>query len=136
MKISANMKVLIIDDMAVMRKYTKKALRDVGLKNIHEAANGKEAFEFVQNAHGSGDPVEFIISDWNMPVMSGLNLLELLRSDKRFSNIPFLMVTAEASGDQVKAAIDKGVDHYIVKPFSPDILRNKLEFIFKKLGAK
>ncbi len=132
MKVNPKMKFLVIDDMSSMRTFTKKALNRIGFKNVLDAPDGQKAFEIIENAYKVQEPFEFIVSDWNMPNMSGLDLLHKLREDDRFKDLPFLMITAENEVSQVMSAIKAGVDNYIVKPFSPDTLLTKLESVFKK----
>ncbi len=124
-------KILIVDDMSTMRKIVKKIMRDLGYSNFDEAADGNQAWEKVQA--GSFD---LIVSDWNMPNCSGLDFLKRVRSDPRVSKTPFLLVTAEAEQHQVAEAIRSGVDQYVVKPFTTDSLKAKLESAYKKCSAR
>jgi len=122
-------KVLIVDDMMPIRKLVGKVCKELGFTNLVEAADGIQAWEQVQN---SQPPIGLIISDWNMPNCSGLDLCKRLRGDSRFGKTPFLMVTAEAEHHQVVEALQAGVDNYVVKPFTVQILTEKLEAIYKK----
>jgi two-component system chemotaxis response regulator CheY len=125
-------KVLVVDDMMTMRKLVGKVCKEIGFTNLVEAADGIQAWEVIQN---SNPPIGLIISDWNMPNCSGLDLVKRVRSDGRFGKTPFLMVTAEAEQHQVVEALKSGVDNYVVKPFSAPILTEKLESIHKKRGG-
>jgi two-component system chemotaxis response regulator CheY len=122
-------KVLIVDDMMTMRKLVGKVCKELGFTNLVEAADGIQAWEVIQS---SSPPIGLIISDWNMPNCSGLDLCKRLRVDSRFGKTPFLMVTAEAEQHQVVEALKAGVDNYVVKPFTGPILAEKLESIHKK----
>jgi len=120
-------KILIVDDMLTMRKIISKILRELGYSDITEATNGKEAWEKAKEGQFG-----LIISDWNMPVCTGIEFLKLVRSDERIGKTPFLLVTAEAEQHQIIEAIKSGVDQYVVKPFSRDGLKAKLELTYKK----
>lgn len=122
-------RILIVDDMGAMRKMVAIMCKELGFKDLSDAADGNLAWDVLQKA---SPPIELIISDWNMPNCTGLELLQRVRADQRFSILPFLMVTAEAQGPQVTAAIMAGVDSYIVKPFALVSLQTKLEAIHKK----
>jgi two-component system chemotaxis response regulator CheY len=132
MTLKADMKILVVDDMATMRKVIKNMLNQMGLKNVSEADDGKTALPLIQNAYQAGDPFEFIMSDWNMPGMTGLDLLKTLKASNEFKDVPFLMITAEAEQQSVIAAVKAGVTNFIVKPFSAQILRDKIDKIFNK----
>ncbi len=125
-------KVLIVDDMMTMRKLVSKTCKEIGFQNLVEAADGIQAWEAIQN---STPPIGLVISDWNMPNCSGLDLVKRIRADSRFKNTPFIMVTAEAEQHQVLEAIKSGVDNYVVKPFGKDQLIEKLEAVHKKRGG-
>ena len=124
--------MLVVDDMSTMRKIVSKILRDLGFTNITEAADGNQAWEAIGKAEA---PIGLIISDWNMPNCSGLDLLRRVRADKSMGRIPFILVTAEAEQHQVAEAVKSGVDQYVVKPFSKDALQAKLEMVHKKYAA-
>ena len=125
-------KFLVVDDMAVMRKIIKKTLTSIGFEDITEADDGTPAWETLQQMHTDGDPIEFIVSDWNMPQMTGLDLLKKVRSDDRFKSLPFLMVTAEGEKGNVVLAVKAGVSNFIVKPFDAPTFKSKLEAILTK----
>lgn len=124
------MKILVIDDMATMRKIIKNMLGQIGFTNISEADDGATGWPLIEQAAGSDAPYEFIVSDWNMPTMTGLELLKKLRADDRFKSLPFLMITAEAEQGNVVVAVKAGVSNFIVKPFSAQVLKEKIDKIF------
>ena len=121
-----NMKILVVDDFATMRKVVRNMLRQLGCENVLEAENGEEGFRMAQT-----DDFGLIVSDWNMPVMSGLEFLKAVRSEEKTKNTPFLMVTAEALKENIIQAIQSGASNYIVKPFTPQVFEEKLKAIFK-----
>ena len=123
---ASSTKILIIDDMATMRKIVRKHLASLGFENVTDADDGATAWPLIEEAHGSGEPYELIISDWNMPQLSGLELLKKCRADERFAADPFILLTAEAEKDQILEAIKAGVSQYITKPFKPDTLKEKM----------
>ncbi len=125
MAIDYNMRVLIVDDFATMRRIVKNILTQLGFKNFIEADDGSSAWDILQK-----EPVDFIVSDWNMPKMSGIELLKKVRNDDRFKDLPFLMVTAEAQKENIVEAVKARVSNYIVKPFTPETLSEKIEKIF------
>ncbi|MFO7885849.1 MAG: response regulator [Desulfobacteraceae bacterium] len=121
-----SIKVLIVDDFATMRRILKNILKQIGFKNLLEADDGTTALEVLEK-----QSVDLVISDWNMPKMTGLELLKILRGDKRYARIPFLMVTAEAQKQNVIEAVQAGVSNYVVKPFTAEAISEKLEKILK-----
>ncbi|MBY0515778.1 MAG: response regulator [Bacteriovoracaceae bacterium] len=125
-------RILVVDDMMTMRKLVSKVCKELGFTDITEAADGTIAWEALSNAPS---PFGLIISDWNMPNCTGLDLLKRLRSDGRLAKTPFVLVTAEAEQHQVVEAMKAGVDQYIVKPFNQDDLKTKLEAVHKKYAA-
>jgi len=120
-----NMSVLIVDDFATMRRILKNILRQTGFTNITEADNGKAALNELK-----GGGVDLILCDWNMPEMSGIELLTTMKSDDELKNIPFVMVTAEAQKDSIIEAVNAGVNSYIVKPFTAETIGEKLKKLF------
>ncbi len=124
------MKILIVDDFSTMRRIIKMLLRELGFSNTHEANDGNSALPLLQ-----GGGFDFVITDWNMPGMSGLHLLKAIRSDAHLSTLPVLMVTAESKRDQIVEAAQVGVNGYIVKPFTADTLREKIEKIWERVKA-
>jgi len=125
MAIDYNMKILIVDDFATMRRIVKNILSQLGFKNFVEADDGSVAWDLLQK-----EPVDFIVSDWNMPKMSGIELLKKVRSDEKLKDTPFLMVTAEAQKENIVEAVKAKVSNYIVKPFTPETLGEKIQKIF------
>lgn len=123
-------KILVVDDMGTMRKIIKNMLTKMGCDNLEEAEDGAPAWEMIQQAHAQGIPYDFVVSDWNMPQMTGLDLLKNIRADERFSKLPFLMITAEAEQANVVIAVKAGVSNFIVKPFSIVTLKEKIDKIF------
>ncbi len=124
-----SMKVLVVDDFATMRRIIKNVLKQIGFTNLLEADDGTTALVVLKE---KDNEVGLIISDWNMPQMSGLDLLKTVRGDESTKKIPFLMVTAEAQKDNVLQAVQAGVSNYIVKPFTADAVKEKLSQIFSK----
>ncbi len=126
MAIDYNMTVMIVDDFATMRRIVKNILTQLGFKNFVEADDGSVAWEMLQK-----NPADFIVSDWNMPKMTGIELLKKVRADENLKDIPFLMVTAEAQKENIVEAVKARVSNYIVKPFTPETLGEKIEKIFE-----
>jgi two-component system chemotaxis response regulator CheY len=131
MALKADIKILVVDDMSTMRKIIKNMLGQIGFTNITEADDGATAWPMIENAIKEGSPYEFIVSDWNMPQMSGLDLLKRVRDTAGLEKLPFLMITAEAEQGNVVIAVKAGVSNFIVKPFSPAVLKEKIDKIFK-----
>jgi two-component system chemotaxis response regulator CheY len=121
------MKILVVDDFATMRKVIRNLLKQVGYENIIEAENGEVAFSMLKS-----EKIDFVISDWNMPTMTGLELLKAVRADSELGKTPFLMVTAEALKENVVQAVKAGVNNYIVKPFTAEVLNEKIDRILEK----
>ncbi|MCF8076805.1 MAG: response regulator [Desulfotignum sp.] len=120
-----NMEVLIVDDFATMRRILKNILVQIGFTHIYEADNGKNALKVLKN-----QKIDLIMCDWNMPEMTGLDLLTAIRSDDALKNIPFVMVTAEAQKENIIQAVQAGVNNYVVKPFTTETITQKLEKVF------
>ncbi|MFO7602438.1 MAG: chemotaxis response regulator CheY [Gammaproteobacteria bacterium] len=123
-----NMKILVVDDFSTMRRIIKNLLRDLGFTNTAEADDGTTALPMLQN----GD-FDFLVTDWNMPGMQGIDLLKAVRADAKLANMPVLMVTAEQKREQIVEAAQAGVNGYIVKPFTAQTLKEKLEKIFERI---
>ncbi|SMC19442.1 two-component system, chemotaxis family, response regulator CheY [Desulfacinum hydrothermale DSM 13146] len=119
-----DMKVLVVDDFATMRRIVKNILRELDFKEIYEAENGAAAVKVLES-----QDVDLIVSDWNMPKMTGLELLKWVRANDKTKDLPFLMVTAEAQKENVVEAVKAKVSNYIVKPFTAAVLAEKLEKI-------
>ncbi|WP_109338955.1 chemotaxis response regulator CheY [Saliniradius amylolyticus] len=124
-----NMKILVVDDFSTMRRIIKNLLKDLGFTNVQEADDGNTALPMLQQ----GD-FDFVVTDWNMPGMQGIDLLRAIRSDDNLKHLPVLMVTAEAKKEQIVAAAQAGVNGYVVKPFTAATLKEKLDKIFERLG--
>jgi len=121
-----NMKILVVDDMVTMRKIVKSILKQLGFAHVEEAENGQDALQKLRS-----DTFGFVVSDWNMPVMTGIDMLRSIRGDEKLKAIPVLMVTAEAQQSNLVEAVQAGVSNYIVKPFTAETMQEKLEKIFK-----
>jgi two-component system, chemotaxis family, chemotaxis protein CheY len=128
--VDPKMKILVVDDFATMRQIVKKSLGALGLHNVTEAVDGMDALSKLEK-----DQFNFIISDWNMPNMMGIDFLKAVRGNEKLKGIPFLMVTAEAKRENVIEAAKAGVSQYIVKPFTVESLEEKLNAIFNKKSA-
>lgn len=122
-----SMTVLVVDDFATMRRILRDVLKEIGFTKIVEADDGSTALAVLKKGK-----VDLIVSDWNMPEVTGLELLKAVRGDESMKNVPFLMVTAEGQKDSVVQAVQAGVDNYVVKPFTADTIKEKLEQIFNK----
>ena len=116
------MKLLVVDDSSTMRRIIKNTLARLGYKDVLEGADGVEGW----NALDSNPDVEMLITDWNMPEMNGLELVKKVRADDRFTDLPIIMVTTEGGKAEVITALKAGVNNYIVKPFTPQVLKEKL----------
>lgn len=125
------MKILIVDDFSTMRRIIKNLLRDLGFNNTTEADDGTTALPILE-AGG----IDFLITDWNMPGMQGIDLLKAVRADDKLSSLPVLMVTAETKREQIIEAAQAGVNGYIVKPFTAATLKEKIEKIFERINAQ
>jgi two-component system chemotaxis response regulator CheY len=123
-----HIKIMVVDDFATMRKVIRNLLKQVGYENIVEAEDGVIALKTLKS-----QKIDFVVSDWNMPNMTGLELLKAVRSDEDLKSMPFLMVTAEALQDNVIAAVKAGVSNYIVKPFTAETLNDKITKILEKI---
>lgn len=126
MAVNTNMRVLIVDDFSTMRRIIKNILRQLGFNNIVEADDGTSAWDILTK-----DQIDFIISDWNMPQMTGIELLRKVRASEEFGDLPFLMVTAEAQQENIIEAVQAKVSNYIVKPFTAETLGQKINKIFE-----
>ena len=124
------MKILVVDDFSTMRRIIRNLLRDLGLTNAEEADDGATALPKLKSGK-----FDFLITDWNMPIMEGIDLVRAIRADADLRELPILMVTAEARREQIVAAAEAGVNGYIVKPFNAQTLEQKIAKIFERLGA-
>ncbi len=125
-----NMKILVVDDFSTMRRIIKNLLRDLGFTNTDEADDGTTALPMLQTGK-----YDFLVTDWNMPGMTGIDLLREVRSNDAIKTLPVLMVTAEAKRDQIVAAAQAGVNGYVVKPFTAAVLKEKIEKIFERIDG-
>ena len=129
-------KFLVVDDFSTMRKVVKKILAELGYTNVVEAVDGKNAYETLLDASKTVNPIEVVISDWQMPNLKGIELLEKCRKSEDFKDIPFMLVTAESEKDQIVQALKLNVSEYVIKPFSPAILKEKLTAVYNKFHSK
>jgi len=125
MALDTSIKVLVVDDFATMRRIVKGVLKQRGFSKIIEAQDGSDALDMLKK-----EPVGLIVSDWNMPNMTGLELLKAVKGDDSLKDIPFVMVTAEGMKENVVEAVKAGVNNYIVKPFTPETFTEKIESVF------
>lgn len=125
-----DMKILVVDDFSTMRRIIKNLLRDLGFSNADEADDGNSALPMLQTGK-----YDFLVTDWNMPGMTGIELLQHVRADENLKTLPVLMVTAEAKRDQIVAAAQAGVNGYVVKPFTAAVLKEKIEKIFERIES-
>lgn len=124
------MKILIVDDFSTMRRIIKNLLRDLGFTNTAEADDGTTALPMLHSGN-----FDFLVTDWNMPGMTGIDLLRAVRADPKLGQLPVLMVTAEAKREQIVAAAHAGVNGYVIKPFTAATLQEKIEKIFERIEA-
>ncbi len=125
-----NMKILVVDDFSTMRRIIKNLLKELGFTNLEEADDGQTALPLLRQGN-----FDFLITDWNMPGMSGIDLLRAVRADDSLATLPVLMVTAEAKREQIILAAQEGVNGYIVKPFNGATLKGKIEKIFERVES-
>lgn len=123
-----DLKILVVDDFSTMRRIIKNLLKDLGFTNVEEADDGKTALPILKQGR-----IDFLVTDWNMPGMTGIDLIKAVRADPALAHIPVLMVTAEAKREQIIAAAQAGVNGYVVKPFTAAVLKEKLDKIFERL---
>jgi two-component system chemotaxis response regulator CheY len=122
------MQILIVDDFSTMRRIVRNLLNELGFQNTMEADDGATAVPMLESRH-----VDFVVLDWNMPKMSGIELLRWIRANEKLAKLPVLMVTAEAKREQIIEAAQAGGDGYIVKPFTAATLKEKLDKVFERL---
>jgi two-component system, chemotaxis family, chemotaxis protein CheY len=128
--IDFRMKVLVVDDFATMRKIVRNILKQIGFEDITEAEDGSVALRLIKS-----ESVGLVVTDWNMPNMSGLDLLREIRQNPQTASLPVLMVTAEGLKENVMDAVKAGVNNYVVKPFTAEVLQEKIETIFRKQAS-
>jgi len=126
--VQKNISILVVDDFPTMRRIVKNLLKDLGFENMEEAEDGNMALEMLRSNH-----FDLVVSDWNMPNLDGLGMLQQIRADPALAKIPVLMVTAEAKKENIIAAAQAGANGYVVKPFTAATLEEKLNKIFEKL---
>lgn len=126
--LNKNMRILIVDDFSTMRRIVKNLFRDLGFNNTQEADDGLSALPMLKKGE-----FDFVVTDWNMPGMQGIDLIKHIRADEKLKDIPILMITAEAKRDQIIEAAQAGINGYIIKPFKAATLKSKLEKIFERL---
>ncbi|PMR68684.1 chemotaxis response regulator CheY [Halomonas heilongjiangensis] len=124
-----NMSILVVDDFPTMRRIVRSLLKELGFTNVEEAEDGQDALAKLKTGG-----FEFVVSDWNMPNLDGLEMLKQIRADDGLKHLPVLMVTAEAKKENIIAAAQAGASGYVVKPFTAATLEEKLNKIFEKLG--
>lgn len=129
MRIDKNIKILVVDDFSTMRRIIIKLLKGLGYENVIEAEDGLKALKIL-----TIQEIDFVITDWNMPVMTGFDLLKEIRNSQKWKKIPVLMVTAEAKKEQIVAAAHAGVNGYVIKPFTSATLQEKIEKILIRLN--
>jgi len=127
---SPDTRILVVDDMKTMRVLLRKRLSELGLNNVTEAVDGDPAWKEIEKQLAAGSPFQLIISDWLMPETNGIHLLQRVRSNSKLKATPFIMLTAENEAGAVKEAIAAGVTGYLVKPFTPETFKEKLEAAF------
>ena len=120
------MRILVVDDSSTMRRIIINTLNKLGYKEFHEASNGREGVERL-----AATPVDMIITDWNMPEMSGVEFIRAVRANEATKHLPVLMVTTNAAEDDIVEALRAGVNNYVVKPFTPDTIKEKIEAVLK-----
>ncbi|MBW4789618.1 MULTISPECIES: chemotaxis response regulator CheY [Alcaligenes] len=128
--VQKNIKILVVDDFPTMRRIIKNLLKDLGYENVDEAEDGQMGLEKLRNGN-----FEFVVSDWNMPNLDGLEMLKQIRADANLASLPVLMVTAEAKKENIIAAAQAGANGYVVKPFTAATLEEKLNKIFEKMAG-
>ena len=126
--VDANMKFLVVDDFSTMRRIVRNLLKELGFANVQEAEDGVDALNKLR-----GEDFDFVVSDWNMPNMTGIELLRAIRSDAKLKHLPVLIVTAEAKRENIIEAAQAGASGYVVKPFTAGTLDKKLKRIFEKM---
>jgi len=130
MMVDKGLKILVVDDFPTMRRIVRNLLKELGFENVDEAEDGQMALDKLRNGG-----FQFVVSDWNMPNLDGLSMLQQIRADPNLAKLPVLMVTAEAKKENIVAAAQAGANGYVVKPFTAATLEEKLTKIFEKLGG-
>ncbi|MEQ4616797.1 MAG: chemotaxis response regulator CheY [Corticimicrobacter sp.] len=125
-----NIRILVVDDFPTMRRIVRNLLKELGFENVDEAEDGAQGLDKLRNGN-----FQFVVSDWNMPNLDGLEMLKTIRATPALSHLPVLMVTAEAKKENIVAAAQAGANGYVVKPFTAATLEEKLNKIFEKLAG-
>ena len=131
---ATNTKFLVVDDFSTFTKMVLQSLKDLGYQNTSKAQDGSAALKLLKEAVAGGKPFDVVLSDWNMPVLNGLELLQACRKEESLKNVGFLMITSEGDQENVIAAVKAGVNDYIVKPFSKQLLSEKLAAVYKRMN--
>lgn len=129
-------RILVVDDMPTIRDLVKGQLKNAGFKTILEASDGEQGMALLVSNQSAGTPIQLVISDWNMPNMTGLEFLKQVRASSDWSNLPFVLLTSESERDQVTEAILAGVSQYVVKPFAAKTFEEKLKGVWAKHHGK
>ncbi len=129
-------RILVADDMPTIRELVKNQMKTMGYKNLLEAGDGEAAMHLLVSNHTAGTPIQLVISDWNMPKMTGLEFLKQVRASAEWANLPFVLLTSETERDQVTEAILAGVSQYVVKPFAGKTFEEKLKSVWAKHNPK
>jgi two-component system, chemotaxis family, chemotaxis protein CheY len=130
------MKILLVDDFEMVRVMLRNILQGLGYRNVEEAENGQAALKKINDAQAKGQPFNMVFCDWNMPVMSGIDLVEACQADPLLKALPFIMLTAQAEKAQIIRAIKAGATDYIIKPVSPEMLQAKINRLVEQLKQK
>lgn len=133
MKVSSDLQILVVDDSQEAVNIMKVLLKKKGFEKVISCADGESAWIWLNRLELDLTPVELILVDWNMPRMKGIDLLKKMRAEKKYQNIPFVMVTADGDPENVKLAIDEGVNNYLLKPLTAEKLFSKIEETFKRI---
>lgn len=126
MGLDSYLRILVVDDYSTMRRFVIDSLKDLGFQFVDEASDGAKALEKLR-----ATPFDLVITDWNMPNLSGLDMVKTMRAEPALKKIPVLMITAEAMKESIIEAARAGVTHYVIKPFTPDVLKKKMEKMFR-----
>lgn len=132
---SKPLKILLVDDFEMIRSLLKQALKQLGYTDLTEAVDGMDALEKINKACDSGQPFDLVFLDWNMPKMTGIEVVQKCKSEDKYKNLPFIMITAEREQKSVVTALKAGVSDYVIKPFSPRQLSSKIERILTATNA-
>jgi two-component system chemotaxis response regulator CheY len=129
------LRILLVDDFEMIRSLLKQALKQLGYTDLTEAVDGVDAVEKISKAQESGQPFDLVFLDWNMPKMTGIEVVQKCKADPTYKSLPFIMITAEREQKSVVTALKAGVSDYVIKPFSPKQLASKIERILTTTNA-